>query len=184
MSHEDNDKAKEALTEEEEHLLEAAKTVMRWNLAHEVTFEVQHNLWSLVMELSKELETKFGNEEIPLFLRANPHKISSLAYCFALLEGAEPGERHIQLAYDWLVRCGLDMELDEFTELWKSENHLKDSEYEMLTGKLNQKIRDELEGAGGEVKDTTWFNFLSILEKVRKLRWKRLQLPLMLPTKR
>ncbi len=158
----------ETLTEAEEKLLQSIRTMIRWNLSQEATFEVPCTLWPLIVDLSKELESKFGNEEIPLFLRANPHKISTLAYCFALLEGTDPIERHVQQAYDWLLKCGLDMELDEFTTLWKAENHLKESEYETLKKKIETKIKDEIESNGGEVKDTTYFKFFEHVGKYQK----------------
>ena len=39
------------------------------------------------MELSKELEKRYGVEDIPLLLRNIPYKLAVIAYSFALLEG-------------------------------------------------------------------------------------------------
>lgn len=106
------------------------------------------------------MELKFGNEEIPLFLRANPHKISTLAYCFALFEGTEPTERHVEQAYEWLNGCGEDIQLDEFTALWKEEHTLSDEEYKTLAETINTTIFEETQSAGGEFKETDVYGFL------------------------
>ncbi len=155
----------EELTEEDETLLNTVWNVLRWNLSQEITYTVPLKLWRRIMELSKQLELKFGNEEIPLFLRANPHKIATLAYCFALFEGAEPGERHVDQAYQWLVQCGTDMELDEFTAQWKEDHTLSDEEYESLSKTINEKIVEEMRIQGGEFTETLPYKFLKYVAK-------------------
>jgi DNA-binding MarR family transcriptional regulator len=149
----------EELSEQDQAVLNAAWNVLRWNLSQEITYTVPTKLWPKIMEYSKQLELTFGNEEIPLFLRANPHKIATCAYCFALFEGTEPAERHVEQAYQWLTECGVDMELDEFTEDWKKEHILSEKEYLDLKLMIEAQTADDMEEHGGELRDTELFKF-------------------------
>jgi len=116
------------------------------------------------MNLSKRLELKFGNEDIPLFLRANPHKIAALSYVFALFEGTEPTEKHVEQAYDWLTQCGVDLELDEYTTQWKEEHKLSEEDYQALDEAISKKIIEEMQ-AGGDFKETTLYQFLDYIAR-------------------
>ncbi|MGD0495441.1 MAG: hypothetical protein ABSB28_05310 [Candidatus Bathyarchaeia archaeon] len=149
----------EELFEQDQAVLNAAWNVLRWNLSQEITYTVPLELWPKIMEYSKQLELTFGNEEIPLFLRANPHKVATLAYCFALFEGTEPTERHVKQADQWLTECGVDMEMDEFTEDWKKEHTLSDQEYFDLKLMIGAQTAEDMEEHGGEIRDTELFKF-------------------------
>jgi len=153
------------LTEGDELLLKSAWNVLRWNLSQERTYTVRREHWPKIMELSEELENKFGNEDIPLLLRSIPHKLATLASCFALFEGEdEPKERHIDQAYQWLNDCAVDIELDEYTALWKEENILLEEEYKNLETAVNNIITDE-QKSGGTVQETDTYGFLEKLAK-------------------
>jgi predicted transcriptional regulator len=149
----------EELSEQDQALLNAAWNVLRCNLSQEITYTVPLELWPRIMQYSKQLELTFGNEEIPVFLRANPHKVATLAYCFALFEGTEPTERHVQQAYGWLTECGVDAELDEFTQEWKKEHRLSDQEYSELKSTIEAQIAADMEEHGGELRDSELFKF-------------------------
>ena len=96
------------LSKDDEELLASARTILRANLSKESTFEVSLDLWPKIMEYGQMLEEEYGNEDIPLLLRSNPYKLSVLTYGFALLEGEDnPTERHVTLAYEWLVTLWL-----------------------------------------------------------------------------
>lgn len=155
----------EVTTKEEEDLLNATRVILRWNLSQETTYTVPDDLWPLIMEFSKNLELKFGNEEIPLFLRSNPQKIATLSYCFALFEGTEPNVKHVQQAYNWMLECGQDMELDDFSSQWKQEKHLSDVEFTQIKEWIESKISDEVKESGGERRDTIIFRFFEIISK-------------------
>jgi predicted transcriptional regulator len=147
------------LSEQDQAVLNAAWNVLRWNLSQEITYTVPLELWPKIMQHSKQLELTFGNEEIPLFLRANPHKVATLAYCFALFEGTEPTERHVEQAYQWLVECGVDMEMDEFTQEWTKEHMLSDQEYLGLKLTIESRTTEDIEEHGGELRDSELFKF-------------------------
>jgi predicted transcriptional regulator len=150
----------EELLEQDQAVLNAAWNMIRWNLSEETTYTVPLKLWPKIMEYSKKLELTFGNEEIPLFLRANPHKVATLAYPFALFEGTtEPTERHVQQAYEWLTECGVDAELDEFTQEWKKEHILSDEEYLSLKSIVEAQAVTDMEEHGGELRDSELFQF-------------------------
>jgi hypothetical protein len=149
---------------EDEAMIEAAKTVLRWNLSHETTYTVPLHLWPKIMDYSKKLELKYGCEDIPLLLRNIPYKMAVLAYSFALLEGeAEPSERHYTLAYEWLDYCARDIELDKYAEVQRALRNLSDEEYAKIRGAIEQEIADDVEEHGGERKDSTLYRFLDYL---------------------
>ncbi len=153
------------LTEEDELLLKCTKNVLLWNLSLERTYTVQKEHWSKIMILSEQLENKFRNEEIPLLLRSIPHKIATLASCFALFEGEDdPLERHIQQAYQWLYDCAVDIQLDEYTALYKEENTLEEEEYLILEKTVNDGVKSDMH-SGGSIKETVTYGFL---EKIAK----------------
>ena len=153
------------LTEEDEVLLNASWNVLRWNLSQEITYTVPLELWPKIIDLSKKLELKFGNEEIPLFLRANPHKIATLAYSFSLFEGTEPAERHVEQAYQRLVQCGTEMELDEFTAQWIQEHRLSNEEYEAIANTVTVRMAEEMRESGGGLEENTLAGFLSYVAR-------------------
>jgi hypothetical protein len=155
----------EELSEKDQAVLNAAWNVLRWNLSQEVTYTVPVKLWPKIMEYSKQLELTFGNEEIPLFLRANPHKVATLAYCFALFEGTEPTERHVEQANQWLTECGVDMEMDEFTEEWKKEHTLSEEEYSGLKLAIEAQTSFDMKEHGGELRDSELFKFFEYIAR-------------------
>lgn len=155
----------EELSEQDQAVLNAAWNVLRWNLSQEITYTVPLELWPKIMEYSKQLELTFGNEEIPLFLRANPHKVATLEYCFALFEGTEPTERHVKQADQWLTECGVDMEMDEFTQEWKKEHMLSDQEYLDLKLTIEAQTTEDMEEHGGELRDTELFKLFKYIAR-------------------
>jgi hypothetical protein len=153
----------------DEKLLEAAKTVLKWNLAHEITFSVPKQLWPLIIEKGKKLEEKYGCEDIPLLLRSTPYKLSVLAYSFALLEGTtEPTERHVNLAYKWLDFCARDIELDDYAKWWRSQHQLNDSEYEGYRDTIETEIAADIEEHGGNAGEAYTFKLIEYLAKNEK----------------
>jgi hypothetical protein len=155
-----------SLTAEEEAILEAARTVLRWNLSQEVTYTVPLSLWPKIMEYSKQLELKYGCEDIPLLLRNIPYKLAVVAYGFALLEGeAEPSERHYRLAYEWLDFCAKDIELDKYAEVQKALRNLSDEEYEKIRKAIEEEIERDVNAYGGEREDSHLYRFLEYLVK-------------------
>jgi hypothetical protein len=147
-------------------LLEAAKTILKWNLSQESAFTVPEALWPTIMEYGKKLEDTYGCEDIPLLLRANPYKLSLLAYSFALMEGsAEPAERHVKLAYEWLDFCARDIELDKYVEWWKSQHVLSDEEYNAAKAKIEFEIDADVEEHGGGREEAYIFKFVEYLAK-------------------
>jgi hypothetical protein len=158
-------------TPEEEKVLEAARTILRWNLSKETVYEVPRELWPKVMELSKELELKYGCEDIPLLLRNIPYKLAVLAYSFALLEGeVEPAERHYQLAHEWLDFCARDIELDKYAEVQRELHGLSDEEYEKLRKAIEEEIEEEVKEHGGGREDSYLYRFIDYLVKHGKAR--------------
>jgi len=154
------------LSKEEVAILEAARTILRWNLSREVVYEVPQRLWSKVMELSKELELKYSCEDVPLLLRNIPYKLAVLAYSFALLEGdVEPAERHYQLAYEWLDFCARDIELDKYAEIQRSLHNLSDGEYEKIRKVVEEEIEEEVKEHGGSREDSYLYRFVEYLVK-------------------
>ncbi|MCC6019282.1 MAG: bifunctional DNA primase/polymerase [Candidatus Verstraetearchaeota archaeon] len=155
-----------SLTAEEEAILEAARTVLRWNLSQEVTYTVPLSLWPKIMEYSKQLELKYGCEDIPLLLRNIPYKLAVLAYSFAILEGeAEPSERHYRLAYEWLDYCARDIELDKYAEVQRTLRNLSDEEYEKIRKAIEEEIERDINAYGGEREDSHIYRFLEYLVK-------------------
>jgi predicted RNA-binding Zn-ribbon protein involved in translation (DUF1610 family) len=155
-----------SLTPEEEGVLEAARTVLRWNLSQEVTYEVLLRLWPKVMELSKALEVKYGCEDVPLLLRNIPYKLAVLAYSFALLEGeVEPTERHYELAYGWLDFCARDIELDKYAEMQRELRNLSDQEYDKIRMAIEKDIAEDVGLHGGERENSHLYRFMDYLVK-------------------
>jgi DNA-binding HxlR family transcriptional regulator len=165
------------LSKEEEELLEAARIILRYNMAFEVTFEIKdEKLWAKVMHLSKELDDTFGNEEIPLLLRNIPHKISALAYAFSLLSGKEKvGEEDIEVATEWLHNCALKLELDKFTQEWKEQNVTTESEIERIKEKLKELIEKEVKEVGGTFDDVSYVFILRTIAKSGSVHLAELQ---------
>jgi len=157
--------AVESISEDEQSLLNAVWNVLRWNLSQEITYTVPLELWPKIMGLSKKLELIFGNEDIPLFLRANPHKIAALTYCFALFEGTDSTERHVQQAYEWLSECGRDIELDEFTAQWKEEHGLSDEEYEAIANTITVEMAEAMRESGGDLEENVIAGFLNYVAR-------------------
>lgn len=150
-------------------LLEAARTVLKWNLSREVTFTVPKELWSTIMEQGKKLELMYGCEDIPLLLRANPYKLSVLAYAFALLEGyVTPEIRHVQLASKWLEFCAEDIELDKYVKWWKSQHELSDREYEASKKQITSEMKTDATLHGGSIKESYTFKLIEYLAKNEK----------------
>jgi hypothetical protein len=155
-----------SLTDREEEVLDAARTVLRYNLSQETVYEVPQRLWPMVMKLSKELEETFGVEDIPLLLRNIPYKLAVLAYSFALLEGeTEPKERHYDLAYEWLKFTATDIELDKYAENQRDLKQLTDGEYERISRYLKTEIEEEVKRAGGGVEDSSIYRFIEYVMK-------------------
>jgi hypothetical protein len=154
------------LTEEEGKILEALRTVLLWNLSIERTYEVPSKLWPLVMELSKQLESRFGVEDIPLLLRNIPYKLAVLASSFALLEGEdEPNERHFDLAYKWLEFCAQDIELDKYATVQRTLKNLLPEEFEKIKVAINSEIQSDIDEHGGAVEDSYIYRILDYLVK-------------------
>lgn len=151
---------------EDGKLLDAARTVLLWNLSTESTFTVPQNLWAKIMEYGRFLEETYGNEDIPLLLRANPYKLSVLTYTFALLEGEkQPNERHVRLAYLWLDQCAKDIELDEYTAQWRKQHELNEEEYGAIKGAIEIRIQETIEEHGGYAEDTTLYKLIEYVAK-------------------
>jgi len=160
------DPALSKLTAEEEAVLEAARTVLRWNLSQETTYTVPLSLWPKIMQYSKQLESKYGCEDIPLLLRNIPYKMAVLAYCFALLEGeTEPSERHYTLAFEWLDFCARDIELDKYAEVQRSLRNLNDEEYGKICKVVEEDIAKDVKEHGGEREDSYLYRLLDYLVK-------------------
>jgi len=150
-------------------LLEAAKTMLRWNLSHENTFTVPDRLWPTIMEYGRKLEETYGCEDIPLLLRANPYKLALLAYSFALLEGAQdPTDRHVRLAYEWLDFCAKDIELDKYVEWWRSQHLLSEEEYNASKAQIESEIAADIKEHGGGKEEAYIFKFVEYLAKNEK----------------
>jgi hypothetical protein len=155
-----------SLTPEEEGILEAARTVLRWNLSQEITYEVPLRLWPKAMEFSKALEIKYGCEDVPLLLRNIPYKLAVLAYSFALLEGeVEPTERHYELAYEWLDFCARDIELDKYAEVQRALRNLSDEEYDKVRVAIEKDIAEDVGLHGGEREDSLLYRLVDYLVK-------------------
>ncbi len=159
----------EILTEEDMELLDAARTVLRWNMSKEITYDVPLDLWPEIMKTSKELEDKYGCEDIPLLLRSIPHKLGVLMYSFALLEGAEkPDKSHLDLAKEWLEFCAADIELDNYVIQWRDMHTLSNIEYETIREKLEKEIGEDIIRHGGGVIDSSFYRFIEYLAKNEK----------------
>ena len=155
-----------SLTAEEEAVLEAARTVLRWNLSQETTYTVPLSLWPKIMQYSKQLESKYGCEDIPLLLRNIPYKMAVLAYCFALLEGeTDPSERHYTLAFEWLDFCARDIELDKYAEVQRSLRNLNDEEYGKICKVVEEDIGKDVKEHGGEREDSYLYRLMDYLVK-------------------
>jgi hypothetical protein len=150
----------------DEELLEAARTVIRWNMSKERTYTTRPEHWPLIMKLGRLLEEKFGCEDIPLLLRSTPYKLAVVAYPFALLEGfEEPEERHIQLAYEWLKFCAKDIELDKYVVEWRRSHELGEAEYEKISEKLQEQILDEVKIHSGTEEETETYRLIEYVAK-------------------
>lgn len=151
----------QALMPGQEELLDAARTVTRWNMSEERTYTTPLGLWPLIMQLGRRLEEEFGCEDIPLLLRSTPYKLAVVAYPFALLEGfEEPEERHIRLAYEWLRFCAADIELDKYVVEWRSRHELTGAEYEEISERLQEQFHDEVKVHGGTEEETETYRLI------------------------
>ncbi|PUA32958.1 MAG: hypothetical protein B9J98_03480 [Candidatus Terraquivivens tikiterensis] len=154
---------------EDDELLKHARTILRWNLSRETTYEVRRELWPIIMRYGKELELRYGCEDVPLLLRAIPYKLACLAYSFALLEGYdEPEERHVRLAYEWLDFCAKDIQLDGYAEWWRSQHELSDVEYEACKARIEQEIQADMREHGGGMEETVFFKMIEYIAKNEK----------------
>ena len=152
--------------EGDEELLDAARTVIRWNMSKERTYTTRPEHWHLIMELGRQLEEEFGCEEIPLLLRSTPYKLAVVAYPFALLEGLEePEERHVWLAYEWLRLCAMDIELDGYVVEWRQRRELSDAEYEKISKNLQEEILDDAKVHGGLEEETETYRFIEYVAR-------------------
>jgi ribosomal protein L37AE/L43A len=150
-------------------LLDAAKTLLKWNLSQENTFHVPDELWPTIMEYGKKLEETYGCEDIPLLLRANPYKLSMVAYAFALLAGyIAPEAQHVKLAYEWLDFCARDIELDKYVEWWRSQHLLSDEEYNASKAQIESEIVADMKEHGGGREEAYIFKFVEYLAKNEK----------------
>lgn len=150
-------------------LLDAAKTLLKWNLSQENTFNVPDELWPAIMEYGEKLEETYGCEDIPLLLRANPYKLSVLAYAFAILEGyVAPEVRHVRLAYEWLDFCARDIELDKYVEWWRSQHLLSEEEYNASKAQIESEIAADMKEHGGGREEAYIFKFVEYLAKNEK----------------
>jgi len=150
-------------------LLDAAKTILNWNLSQEITFTVPKALWPKILEYGKILDETYGCEDIPLLLRANPYKLSVLGYAFALMEGfTEPAERHIKLAYKWLDFCAHDIQLDEYVEWWKSQHQLSEEDFVSAGDSIESEIAAEEKEHGGGREETCTYKLIEYLAKNEK----------------
>lgn len=163
-----NSKVKQ-LTDDDRRLLDAARTVLRWNLSKEVTYEVPISLWPEMMKVSKALEDKYGCEDIPLLLRSIPYKLAILMYSLALLEGArEPEQRHLTLSQKWLEFCASDIELDKYVVQWREQHSLRDVEYERIKEKLEKEVAHDLKRWGGALDESDLYKIIEYLAKNEK----------------
>ena len=159
----------EVLNEENMELLDAARTILRWNMSKEIIYDVPLDLWPEIMKTSKDLEDKYGCEDIPLLLRSIPHKLGVLMYSFALLEGAEkPDKSHLDLAKEWLEFCAADIELDKYVIQWRDMHTLSNFEYEAIREKLEKEIGEDIIQHGGGVIDSSFYRFIEYLAKNEK----------------
>lgn len=159
----------EILTEEDRELLDAARTVLRWNLSKEITYKVPIDLWPEIMETSKELEDKYGCEDIPLLLRSIPHKLGVLMYSFALLEGVDkPSKNHLDLAKKWLEFCAADIELDKYVIQWRDTHALSNVEYDTIKEKLEKEIAEDIIQHGGGIRESNFYRFIEYVAKNEK----------------
>lgn len=156
----------QTLTAEQETLLDAARTVLRWNMSKERTYTVSPELWPLVMRLGRQLEERFGCEDLPLLLRSTPYKLGVVAYPFALLEGyEEPGESHIQLAYEWLKFCAIDIELGEYVTEWKRRHELSEADYIEIVEKLHERFAEEVKLHGGPENEAPTYKIIEYVAR-------------------
>ena len=147
-------------------LLDAAKTMLKWNLSQEITFTVPVELWPRIMEYGKGLEEKYGCEDVPLLLRANPYKLACVAYPFALLEGfVGPTEHHIRQAYEWLDFCARDIGLDKYAEWWRGQHELSEGEYATIKLKVDSDIEADLKEHGESLADAYVYKIVEYLVK-------------------
>lgn len=145
-------------------LLNVAKTLIRWNLSRETVYKPDRKVWAEVLERGRELEEEFGNGRIPLLLRANPYKLSLLSYSFAILEGDEkPRIRHVELAYEWLRKCVLELELGEFTEYYRQEHSLTEKEYTEGRKRIGKEIDKEVDEHGMPPEESGMWGIISYL---------------------
>lgn len=149
----------------EKQIIGATVVILRDNLSRETTFVVPKALWPVIMEKSKELEERFGVEDIPLYVRNLPYKVSLLTYSFALLEGEEPAEKHVKLAHEWLNLCGEELELDKYKADMKTVNDLSDEEYDIVAAALAEEIYADLKPHGGDVNTSRIFKTFDYLVK-------------------
>lgn len=160
-----------SLSPEEEAILDAARTVLRWNLSQETIYTVPLSLWPRIMAYSRHLEKKYGVEDIPLLLRNIPYKLAVVAYGFALLEGeTEPSRRHYRLAFKWLDFCARDIELDKYAEVQHSLRNLSEDEYKAIEKTLMDDIQRDVEDKGGTVRDSYLFRIVDHIIKHGKSR--------------
>jgi hypothetical protein len=152
------------VTPEEEEILRAAKTVLQWNLSRETHYRVPKSYWPKIMHLARNLEEKYGVEDVPLILRNIPYKLSVLAYSFGLLEGYKtPKLRHFRLASKWIEECAKDIELDKYAENQRAIKGLTEEEYETLKQRIHQEIDKDKKEHGGEFQDTPVFKMVKYL---------------------
>ncbi|MEM2294382.1 MAG: hypothetical protein QXX41_14005, partial [Nitrososphaerota archaeon] len=160
-----------SLTEDDKRVLDAARTILRWNLSQEITYRIPSDLWPKIMELSKELEKRYGVEDIPLLLRNIPYKLAVIAYSFALLEGElEPSERHYKLAYEWLDFCARDIELDKYAEVQRTLRNLSDEEFSAINKALMEEMQSDIKLRGGTLQDSYIFRIIDYIVKHGKAK--------------
>jgi hypothetical protein len=159
----------ETLTAEDSDLLSAVKVVLRANLSEEITYTVAPEHWPRIMELSKDLEIRYGTEDVPLLVRSVPYKVAVVAFSFALLEGFEtPEERYIKLAHAFLDYAARDIELDEYAEQWRKQHSLGETEYQVLSTQLGMLLEKEITDHGGAVEDCTLYKLIEYVAKNEK----------------
>ncbi len=152
--------------EGDEELLDAARTVIRWNMSQERTYTTRPEHWPLIMGLGRRLEEEFGCDDIPLLLRSTPYKLAVVGYPFALLEGfEEPEERHIRLAYEWLRFCAKDIELDKYVVEWRRSHELGEAEYEEISEKLQEQLLEEVKVHSGTEEETETYRMIEYVAK-------------------
>lgn len=157
VSIEERYETKDDSGEEDGELLEAFKTIIRWNQSRETTYKPEGEIWKKIMEKGEALEEDFGNPKIPLLLRSNPYKLTLLAYSFALLEGyEEPEERHVKLANKWLVKCARELELGDFADYWREEHELTEKQYREAKEKISKEVSNEMEDGALPSETAIW----------------------------